>query len=161
MGPGPGTLPRTLGKPLFTRVLFGRPVLESLSQKILSFDMTKASSHKATSMGKKKVVQSKKKATVRATTTKAAGQRKANNGREVSVEDCEDDDMSSHVGDILDTDTDAVMEAVVEDVRQKPCRQRCEDAMMDSGPIEISGDEEETADEELHKVSTCICKSVN
>ena len=123
--------------------------------------MAKASSHKATSMGKKKVVQSKKKATVKATTTKAAGQHKANNGREVSVEDCEDDDMLSHVGDVLDADADAVMEAVVEDIRQKPRRQRCEDAEMDSGPIEILGDEEETADEELRKVSICICKSVN
>ena len=73
----------------------------------------------------------------------------------------EDDDMSSHVGDILNTDTDAVMEAV-EDVHKKPCWWRCEDAMMDLDPIEISSnEEEETADDELCKVFNYIFQSVN
>ena len=123
--------------------------------------MVKAASHKAPATVKnKKVVQSKKKAIVKATTAKAAVQHKGNSKRGVSVEECDDDDMSSHVGDVLDTDTDAIMEAAEED-REKRGRQRCEDAIMDSDPIEISGDEEETADEELRKFFNCVFKSVD
>jgi hypothetical protein len=105
---------------------------DTMAKKTTSQKIAPAVKHQA-------VAQSKKKAVVKSKATAATGSSR----KKVTVEDS-DDESSSHVGDVLDADHDAVMEEAgnVEDGVDK---------MMETECIEILGDEEESAEEELRK----------